>query len=168
MASHVPHADQPLPLPVAGPAEACDPPPCAPRLASGAALPRHHAAADSARAEAIAQSLVDHFVSSHDGGASLQRLRHLHRSLLATGLQVFGQLPTAELIGIGQELATLPTSALDGALQDLMNALLHEMSSRMPPEDQFLSTFMSDQRLQVSEASPSAFMRASGQDELQG
>lgn len=160
------HADEPRPLPASEPAAACAAVPGTPQRHSGAGTLHRQEADDFARAAAIAQSLVDHFVSSHDGGASLQRLRRLHRGLLAMGLRVFGQMPTTELIGIGHELATLPSPALDGALQDLMNALLHEMSSRMPPEEQFLSTFMSDQRLQVSEASPSAFMRASGQDEL--
>lgn len=166
MASDVPSPAGPQTLPDAGPAVDADlrrEAPVQRSCTSGAAA---GAVDDPVRAVAMAQSLVDHFVSSHDGGASLQGLRGLHRKLVATGLCVFAQLPTHELVGIGQELATLPSCALDGGLQDLMNVLLHEMSARMPPEEQFLSTFMSDQRLQVSEASPSAFMRASAQDEL--
>ena len=87
-------------------------------------------------------------------------LAALEADLANHGLVVLHKVPFKALMKVSQELASLPMRQEDVALQDLGTVLLRELEARTQTHGQFLSTFASAGRLEVSEASHSDFLEA--------
>ena len=92
----------------------------------------------------------------------LTHLAALETDLRRHGTSVLGKVSTPLLVKIGQELATLPISNHNAPLQDLMGMLLAELDARSGPRRQYLSTFDSSEKLEVSEGSHTDFMNVLG------
>ena len=88
----------------------------------------------------------------------LPHLAALETDLARHGLFVLQGAPMHALLKASEELASLPIRPNDLALQDLGTLLLGELESRSRPRRQYLSTFVSPDKLEVSEGSHTDFL----------
>jgi|JI10StandDraft_1071094.scaffolds.fasta_scaffold443947_2 hypothetical protein len=88
----------------------------------------------------------------------------LESDLKKHGLVVLQKAPVAALTKVSKELARLPMQPDDAPLQELGTVLLGELEARSPRRSpQFMSTFVSEEKLVVSEGSHTDFMAVIGQ-----
>lgn len=120
------------------------------------------ASPDALRAQAMSAALKSVLDPVAGSRKVLMHLAALEVDLRRHGTVVLGKVGTPLLVKIGQELATLPATAHSAPLQDLMAMLLAELDARSGPRRQFLSTFASSDKLEVSEGSHTDFMNVLG------
>lgn len=120
-------------------------------------------AAADARSQAMARSLgaiLDRVPGSRD---VLPLMAALERSLLTLGIAAVESASTTSLARVATQLATLPVADDDKPMKALQQALLTVMNARSHANGSpqgFLSSFVSADKLEVSEASHSDFMQA--------
>lgn len=116
-----------------------------------------------ARSQAMAKSLgaiLDRVPGARD---ALPLMAALERSLLRLGLGAVESASTTSLTRIAAQLATLPVADDDAPMRALQARLLAVIGSRAHANGSpqgFLSSFLTESKLEVSEASHSDFMRA--------
>lgn len=120
------------------------------------------ASPDTQRAHAMSAALKAVLDPVAGSRKVLVHLAALELDLMRHGTVVLGKVGIPLLVKIGQELATLPATAGNAPLQDLMAMLLAELDARSGPRRQFLSTFASSDKLEVSEGSHTDFMNVLG------
>ena len=120
------------------------------------------ASPDTQRAHAMSAALKAVLDPVAGSRKVLVHLAALELDLMRHGTVVLGKVGIPLLVKIGQELATLPATAGNAPLQDLMAMLLAELNARSGPRRQFLSTFDSADKLDVSEGSHTDFMNVLG------
>ncbi len=98
----------------------------------------------------------------------LPHLAALEVALGKVGSDAITQIPAHHLAKICQQLSNLPLPKQDPPLHELLGLLLdalegheHAQETARDPHAQFLSTFVSDSKLEVTEASLSDFDAAS-------
>ena len=117
---------------------------------------------DAQRAGAISGALKALLDPVPGSRKVLTHLAALEVDLRRHGTSVLGKVSTPLLVKIGQELATLPVASDNAPMQDLMGMLLAELDARSGPRRQYLSTFDSSEKLEVSEGSHTDFMNVLG------
>ena len=125
------------------------------------------ASADTQRAHAISSALKAMLDPVPGARKVLTHLAALELDLRRHGTMVLGKISTPLVVKIGQELATLPADNQNAPLQDLMGMLLAELDARAGPRRQYLSTFGSQGKLEVSEGSHTDFMNVLGAGDSQ-
>lgn len=116
-----------------------------------------------ARSQAMAKSLgaiLDRVSGARD---ALPLMAALERSLLRLGIGAVESASTTSLTRIASQLATLPVADDDAPMQDLQSRLLAVIGARAHANGSpqgFLSSFLTERKLAVSESSLSDFMRA--------
>ncbi len=120
--------------------------------------------ADIAKALRIASALKAALDPVPAARKVLPHLAALEADLRRHALAVFSRVSTPVLIHVAQELATLPAAADNSPLHDLQSLLINELDARNRPRQQFLSSFMTEEKLQVSEGSHTDFMSMLGAD----
>ena len=112
------------------------------------------------RVQSMAASLKALLDQAPNARQVFSHLAALETDLANHGLVVLQKVPLKALMKVSRELASLPMRQDDLALQDLGTVLLAELEARTQTHGQFLSTFASAGRLEVSEASHSDFLEA--------
>lgn len=118
--------------------------------------------ADPGRAGAMSAALKALLDPVRGSRKVLTHVAALEADLLRHGLMVLGRVSTPTLLKLGKELATLPVAADNAPLQELQSLLLVELDSRTGRRRPYLSSFVSDDKLLVSEGSHTDFMNLVG------
>lgn len=118
----------------------------------------------SSRAQGMVAALKGLLDRVPNSRQALPHLAALENDLARHGLVIVKRAPMAALIRAAQDLATLPMGQEAPALQELGTVLLNELDHRARPRGEFLSSFVSEDKLSVSEGSHTDFMAASGME----
>lgn len=137
-----------------------------PNPTAGRSFPLAATAQDGTRLGAMLGSLKALLDAVPNARRVFPHVAALESDLKKHGLVVLQKAPVSALTKVSKELAKLPMRGDDLPLQELGTVLLGELEARSPHRSpQFMSTFVSEEKLVVSEGSHTDFMAVVGQAE---